>query len=203
MPARAAVAPGQLDLLTAIDAGKREAPAPSLFGSPARGLPAREAEIARWREEHGAFGSLPRSHAWTAWLNRDNQPTARCQPIVLHADLRCHHHTARCYCAGDLLYRGACRACAWEGEPHDRENPAAEDACDHAWPGWRDLPAVPEPPADRKALARWTERVTAAYPPGWLEAGGPIRTRRTHDGNRHVPGHTPHGGYDLAAGDTQ
>jgi Family of unknown function (DUF6349) len=97
------------------------------------------------------------------------------------------------------MYRGACRRCDWEGEPHDRENAVAEDACDHSWPGWRDLPSVPRVPEERKKRAAWVDRVVGLYPAGWLEDGGPIRTARSGYGTRHVPGSTPFGGYDLAA----
>lgn len=38
---------------------------PTLFGSPARGLPARAAELSAWQSAYGNFGSHPRSHAWT------------------------------------------------------------------------------------------------------------------------------------------
>ena len=47
---------GQLDLLAAIEEVKLEAPAPTLYGSPARGLAARAAEYDAWRAEHGSFG---------------------------------------------------------------------------------------------------------------------------------------------------
>jgi hypothetical protein len=69
----------------------------------------------------------------------------------------------------------------------------------HTWPGWQQLPVVRRVPEERKARARWIADVTAAYPPGWLEDGGPIRTARTGAGSRHVPTRTPFGGYDLAA----
>lgn len=84
------------------------------------------------------------------------------------------------------------------------ENHAIEDAHDHAWPGWRDLPTVPRIPEsgttkrDRDRAAKWIETVNTAYPDGWLEAGGPIRTDRIAPGRRHVPARTPFGGYDLA-----
>ena len=80
-------------------------------------------------------------------------------------------------------------------------NAAAENACDHTWPGWREVPVVAAVPEERKKRATWVERVTALYPAGWLEDGGPIRTQRTGYGTRHVPGRTPFGGYDLAVVD--
>lgn len=196
------VLPGQLDLLAAIEDAELEAPAPTLYGSPTRGLAARAAEYDAWRAEHGSFGASARSHAWTVWITCPETCTDRCQPTVLSADLRCDcDRSEDCCCLGDLMYRGACRGCDWEGEPRDRENAAAEDACDHAWLGWRDLPVLPRVPDERKKRARWVERVEALYPVGWLEDGGPIRTSRRGGGTRHVPSRPPFGGYDLAAFD--
>jgi hypothetical protein len=194
---------GQTDLFALLEETKLVTPAPSLYGSPARGLAARSREYQAWRAEHGGFGALGRSHAWTVWITCPDTPTGRCQPTVLSADLRCGCDNRRdqphCRCVGDLMYRGACRGCDWEGDPVVRENTAAEHACDHTWPGWQQLPVVRRVPEERKARARWIADVTAAYPPGWLEDGGPIRTARTGAGSRHVPTRTPFGGYDLAA----
>jgi hypothetical protein len=95
------------------------------------------------------------------------------------------------------LYQGACLGCDWEGETRARNGDAVEDAHDHAWPGWRDLPAVQQPKANYE---RWLTEVKRAYPPAWLEAGGPIVTIRSDSRfSRHLPGRAPGGGYDLAA----
>ena len=196
------VLPVQLDLFAAIEEAKVDAPAPTLYGSPARGLAARTAEFHAWRAAHGSFGSVGRSHAWTVQLTCPETATVRCQPTVLSADLRCDcDRYDECCCVGDLLYRGACRHCDWEGQPYARENAAAEDACNHAWPGWPDVPVVPPVPEERKKRAAWVERVLELYPAGWLEDGGPIRTSRSCRGIRHVPDRTPFGGYDLAVAD--
>jgi|ThiBio_1000_plan_1041568.scaffolds.fasta_scaffold00807_15 hypothetical protein len=196
------VLPGQLDLFAAIEEAKVDAPAPSIYGSSTRGLAARAAEYLAWREAHGSFGAYGRSHAWTVCLTCPDTPTARCQPTVLSADLRCDcDRYEECSCVGDLMYRGACRHCDWEGEPRDRENAAAEDACDHAWPGWADVPVVSPVPESPKGRAAWVERAVELYPAGWLEDGGPIRTARSGYGTRHVPSRTPFGGYDLAVVD--
>lgn len=190
-----------------------------LYRSAARGVAARAAEFEAWQVQHGSFGSLIRAHAWTSRAGAGPDTlTDRCQAAVLAVDLRQpvrgEDPGLECSCteADVYLYRGACRraGCAWEGPPRDgldAENPAAEDALDHAWPGWRDLPVLDRSPDDKKAAARWLERVTAAHPAGWLDAGGPIRTWRTGLGNRHVPGRAPGGGYDVgvprpAAGET-
>jgi hypothetical protein len=206
MGCTATINAGQTDLFTLIEETKLATPAPTLYGSPARGLPARRTEYQRWRAQHGGFGSLGRSHAWTVSISCPDSPAPRCQPTVLAADLRCDCDNrcdhAHCSCVGELMYRGACRSCDWEGEPVDGENAAAEDACDHAWPGWHQLPVVARVPEQRNARARWVEAVTTSYPAGWLEDGGPIRTARSGMGGRHVPTRTPFGGYDLAADET-
>lgn len=119
---------------------------------------------------------------------------------------------------GHMEFRGACLGCGWvadaawpilEAPTRDHgggENHAVEDALDHAFPGWRDLPVVQVPPsgdigpAHAKAVAAWRAKVDPALPPGWIDRGGPIRTRRSAYGTRHVPGRTvgvP--GYDVCA----
>jgi hypothetical protein len=96
------------------------------------------------------------------------------------------------------------RSCLRESPEHGRENAAAEDGMDHAWPGWRDLPVITAPPhylngtAGERAEAAWLAKVSPGYPPGWIEAGGPIRTQREKYGTRHVPHWTPSGGSDMA-----
>lgn len=207
-------AAGQGSLLDVLAEEQLQQPAPCLFNSAIRGIAAREAEFEAWTAEHGNFGSMMRSHAWTMWITCPYEPTGRCQPTVLSADTRRWDSrddmpAPECDCAriyDDLLYRGACTGCTWEGAPRGGENPAAEDACDHAHPGWRELPAVPRVPENwsgygKKAAQtrdRWLARVNEVYPAGWLEAGGPIRTARRSMEGRHVPAHTPFGGYDMA-----
>lgn len=106
-------------------------------------------------------------------------------------------------------YFAGCLGCGWLGPQREEENDASEDANDHAWPGWRDLPVVPGPPAHglsraaQRAFARWRDDVDSVYPPGWLEDGGPIRTARSGYAGRHVPAKTPWGGFDMAYPDTQ
>lgn len=104
-----------------------------------------------------------------------------------------------------LHYRGACVGCGWvDARARASENEAAEDAEDHAHPGWRWLPAVPEPPqpgmgpGHEKQVQAWLAKARPLLPAGWLEAGGPIRTVRGEWGTRHVPLRTPYGGYDMA-----
>jgi Family of unknown function (DUF6349) len=93
------------------------------------------------------------------------------------------HHNA----SGDrLVHHGLCRTagCRWKSKDYERENDAVEAAMDHAWPGWRNLPVVASKPHD-STLARWLESVADAYPPGWVAAGGPVRTRRPEWATRH------------------
>lgn len=182
--------------------------APSLYASTGQhaGVFAHLQAFMGWKQRYGHFDSIRRSHAWlplTATIGYEQlRPTDRCRPMVMYADLRCEHqYDETCACVGDLVYRAACLHCAWEGTVKARENTAVEDAHDHSWPGWRDLPVVPSrPPAgssakEREALSNWQAGVTAVYPSGWLESGGPIRTGHT---GRHIPNRTGFGGYDLA-----
>lgn len=208
MTRRAAPGTGQFALFAEADLHPKpppKPPAPCIFNSPARGLAARLAEWNAWTAEHGR--PYHRSHGWHVYITCPDTLTERCQPTVIECEFNrigddpppCgHDHIKRC--------RGCCRGCAWEGPDRDDENAAVEDGMDHAWPGWRDLPAAPRPPSvvnvgkasHPKQVTRWTEQVNAVYPAGWLGAGGPIRTLREKYGTRHVPNATPWGGYDLA-----
>lgn len=141
-----------------------------------------------------------RPRAWTGTPAGPTPPTdsRRCTPYVLSADLRCEHYREACSCVGDLLYRHACATCGRVDAPRQNENTAVEDAMDHGWPGWREVPILASAmPDEKKQQTRWLAAATAAYPTGWIEAGGPVRTARGRWGRRHVPHRTPHGGYDM------
>ena len=192
----------QLDLFAEIEAAAKRVfdEAPSIYSTTARGYFQRLDAANAWTARYGNFDGHLRSHAWRPACG---SPEGRYggedqhRPGVLTADLLCHHYDTECACVGDIVFRGACLHCAWEGEVRDDENTAAEDAHDHAWPGWRDLPIVARRPENQKARPRWIDSVNDAYPAGWLESGGPIRTARGQLGTRHVPNHTGLGGYDL------
>lgn len=104
-----------------------------------------------------------------------------------------------------LGYRGACLGCGWVTDLPRRgrgaENLAVEDAHDHSHPQWHGIPVVEAAPSHdtprvyQQLVARWG----ALLPEGWLDRGGPIRTKRTGPGNRHVHRRAPGGGYDLAS----
>ncbi|WP_344861559.1 DUF6349 family protein [Planomonospora alba] len=104
---------------------------------------------------------------------------------------------------GAVDKRGACLGCTWEGPTRRSPNDAVEDAHDHAWPSWRSLLAVRElrtSSYDPEAVRRWRLQVASAYPPGWLESGGPIVVlRRNPDDRMHRAGKAPGGGYEIAA----
>ncbi|MDT0262300.1 DUF6349 family protein [Jatrophihabitans lederbergiae] len=209
----------QLDLFADLDAAAEAVAeaerqrvfdtAPPIFGDTVRGFFARVRAAREWDEQYGHFDCLRRSHAWRdeiggTGFGRGRIPaTDQCQPVTLTADLRCEHYNSDCSCVGDLVYRGACLHCAWEGEIGEDHNAAVEDAHDHAWSGWRDLPIVdrrPEPGTSARqqaTMASWVAAVNDVYPAGWLESGGPIRTVRGYFGTRHVPAYTGFGGYDL------
>ncbi|MER6828828.1 DUF6349 family protein [Streptosporangium sp. NPDC000563] len=97
-----------------------------------------------------------------------------------------------------LRYRSYCGGCGHTGPARSRENRAAEDGCDHAYPGWRDLPVMGKRPYQGKPLARWEEEARAVYPPGWFDRQGPVREYRPAGLTRHVPGYAPGGGYCMA-----
>ncbi|MEU9887971.1 DUF6349 family protein [Sphaerisporangium sp. NPDC051011] len=98
-----------------------------------------------------------------------------------------------------LRYQSQCGGCGHQGPERSSENTAAEDGCDHAYPGWRDMPVMEHRPhEDKKAIARWEKEARAAYPAGWFDRQGPVREYRTPGGTRHVPGMGPGGGYCMA-----
>ena len=138
--------PPQLDLFHELERIEREAREangiPSSFTSSARGLGERLAEFEAWRGRYGAFDSLRESHAWVVEWTAPNAATETCQATVLQADLRCDHDQP-CYCVGDLVCRGACTGCSWEGGTvRASEDDAVADALDHCFPGWRQSPIV-------------------------------------------------------------
>jgi hypothetical protein len=202
----------QLDMfadLESAESQQRAARAPGLFDLDQIGYDTRLAMAEEWKQVYGHVASIRAAHAWMPCVTQifsERPATAECRPTILLAELRCEHDRNGCSCVGDLLYRGACFGCTWEGDARTAENPATEDAHDHAWPGWRQLATVPRRPdsgtsaKQQTAIARWSEQVNRLYPQGWLEAGGPIRTTREASGTRHVPDRSGFGGYDLSAG---
>jgi hypothetical protein len=175
----------QMDLLELLEEQKLAAPASSLYASSARGVRARAEEFEAWQSEHGSFGCYGRSHAWHLELrlsHHEDVLTDRCQPTVLQADLRCQDnaHSRPCQCVGDLVSRGACLGCDWEGPVQGTVALAVADAHDHAWSGWRDLPVV-----SQAAGARDIEEAARGAPDmavsGGVEVSGRLADRRRTD----------------------
>lgn len=102
-------------------------------------------------------------------------------------------------------FRGGCLACSWEGPEHsgkgfgDGDNEAVEDAHDHAFPGWRELPPITTA-ADRWAIprsrSRWAQ-LTSAYPTTWIDHGAALLAWRRHHREAHLPPHAGRPRYRL------
>lgn len=164
--------------------------------------------------ERAAEWEIDSLHPGGGWEAERPATTERCYPTVESRTLDAYSDESR------SEHRGACLGCDWKGpaRPSDvgeGENAAVEDAHDHAWPGWRDLPFTPDAMRKQHQAAmvgstkqqqKWAEtwrlKLEEAYPShviaaGFASKGAPIRTRRYGIGSRHVPGYSPFGGYDL------
>ena len=160
----------------------------------------------RYTTEHGHFGCVARSHMWHSFYPSDPIVFGGHELVILTASADCrqvdHDHSASPL-PGDLMYQAICEPCVWHVILND-ENSAVEAWHDHAMPGWRDLPLLPErlaqfrTPGQRAAAAAWVE---ANYDDAWQRPGVPVRTARAQGMTRHVAGRSPFGGYDLSAGD--
>lgn len=162
----------------------------------------------RYVAEFGNFGSVPRSHMWFP---------AHCNPPLIaaghalhlfNADCRCtqpdHDHTAQPL-PTTFITQANCPICRWH----------LIDTCDlveawhdHAMPGWRNLPVLPDKLREgrnenRQTKQRRLEWVQEHYPAEWLFDGAPILTRRSQHGTRAVPRRSPLGGYDITAPNEQ
>lgn len=195
--------------LTLDFAGTLPAPAlPPWTGTPLRyhtayATPAEHAAaIERWIEEHGTFGFIPRSHMWRAQLTARTVDGHVLQMLQADARRRGDEHDAALgsLVPDRLMYQANCEPCRWHVIV-ESENEAAEAWCDHAFPGWRDLPVMPE----RIRAQDWTKPGKAAVawiaehvPAEWQRPGSPARTARTGIATRHVPGGSPWFGYDMA-----
>lgn len=167
-----------------------------------------DAAFDRYRAQFGNMGCIPRSHMWSR-----NQWNAGARVVTedghelhtFHADTSCretdHDHSAAPLPQGGG-YLAICPGCAWHVVT-DTENEGVEAWHDHAMPGWRALPVMPQLTSDRTdekknraAAAKWCAKT---YPAEWQRPGSPIRTVRGPYGGRHVEARSPFGGYDLAA----
>lgn len=153
--------------------------------------------LERYRAEVGDFGCIPRSHMWHRALT--NPPLILDELghelHVFHADAWCeieeHDHSAEPL-PGEYMTQVICPRCEWH-HIDSCEQTCIEAWHDHAMPGWRDLPIVPQ---GTKNVAKWTQ---TAYPNPWRFQGAPVITQRAQHATRGVPGRSTFGGYDLCA----
>jgi len=171
-----------------------------------------DAAFDRYVFENGNFNCLAASHMW----HRNIQGWRRVDPTVsvngrqhtlaiYNVDLRCdtpahRDRDVRCSCVSGYLYRAHCDDCLWMSQVTDDESDAAAEWHDHAMPGWRELPIVPEGSHEmtNKEKARRLEKLGDLQPAAWQFAGAPIITDRRGHGTRAVEGRSPYGGYDFA-----
>lgn len=163
-----------------------------------------DAAFDRYRAEYGNFGCVPRSHMWHRSLCDPPLIAAGHELHLFDVDNRCtqpdHDHTAQPL-PGGHIHQVICPACKWHLiAPAD----LVEAWHDHAMPGWRNLPVLPEKlhtrcDENRQSKQRRLDWVQEHYPPQWLFSGAPILTHRTPHGTRAVAGRSPLGGYDITA----
>ncbi|WP_346146509.1 DUF6349 family protein [Nonomuraea recticatena] len=96
-----------------------------------------------------------------------------------------------------IRLRARCPGCGHEGPLRSEEEEAVEDACDHAFPDWRDMPVMEPRPYEDARRERWYAAARAVYPRGWFEREGPVREYRPHGGMRPLLGAAPGGGYSV------
>lgn len=143
-------------------------------------------------------------YEWHPALCHERTPTGPgCQPAVLE---RLVYADPLAAVGGDFSsyshseFLAACHGCEWRDVPVDSENEATEAAHDHAFLGWRSLPVLPylaaEPTQQQSRELR--ALIDRLYPSQWIERHGPVLTRRSPVGTRHVPKRAPTGGYDMA-----
>ncbi len=78
------------------------------------------------------------------------------------------------------------------------ENDVVEAWHDHAMPGWRSLPILPESLRLKQQTGETSQRGQAwldRYPEAWQFEGAPIRTERPERATRHIAGRSPWGGF--------
>tara|TARA_R100000365_G_scaffold3528_1_gene11907 strand:+ start:14475 stop:15101 length:627 start_codon:yes stop_codon:yes gene_type:complete len=187
-------------------AGPWTGPAPLHFTAAYHHPDDLDAARARWVFEYGHFGSYVTSHMWHRAICGGQMRLDEHSLDTFTADLRCppgaHPRDAdTCQCVGGLLSLAICAPCAWH--TLGTENETVEAWHDHAFPGWRELPILPDKLRGQMGTRRLTSKLedwlTDNYPTRFQTPGAPIRTHRQKYGTRHVPDYSPYGGYDLAA----
>lgn len=168
-----------------------------------------EAAFDRYVAEHGRLDSYRTSHMWRPGAAFTLFTAGAHAMDLLLADGSCElpeHAHAPDDLPGQGMYQANCVSCRWHSI-HPEENEAVEAWHDHALPGWRDLPVVPDRltrkpgwDMERTSRAKVVTWIQENYPAAFLGPGSPIRTLRQHFAGRHVPNRSPQGGYDLGAG---
>ncbi|MER7043642.1 DUF6349 family protein [Streptomyces jumonjinensis] len=160
---------------------------------------ARARQTYYWQVRNARHQDLRAVHACETWHIRYGHPGGAYSDLG-HDTVPPSHHsptllTRRMYGRPGDEYRGGCLSCLWEGRPHTGGgsnralNCAVEDAHDHAFPGWRDLPVVPDlkssgSPYGSQRLWRQTADL---YPADWLDRGAPRLVRARRRGDAHDP----------------
>lgn len=208
------------DPLTLLDVLAAQEGEATITRPPAPGVHARTAWAEAARAVHGRYLAphlhllpcLPWELASCAYhvdmdprAGRRVRHTARCTGTIMDVDVGPADWEA--HGPSPTLYRPACLSCVWEGDPSTDENEALAEACDHAWPGWRDLPPYTgprfhamRPDMVRKHLAGYAATV-AGLMPRWLEDRAPLPTIRQAIGTRSHWSYEADR-YDLCAGVT-
>lgn len=152
-----------------------------------------------WTFLYGHFDSYAQSHMWHRGIAHDGVTVlGEHSGEMFSADLRAGRGEEG---PGDLLAQMICEPCEWHVIAAG-ENAAVEAWHDHALPGWRDLPVVPQQIRVRNesGLTRIAQTwIRERYPEQMQVPGAPIITERDPRGTRHVPGYSPWGGYDLSS----
>lgn len=159
-----------------------------------------------WCFLNGHQNSIALSHMWHRWVGLNEHVEFQEHSFdVFDAELRCLAPEHRggdedCSCVGGMVVQAICEPCDWHVIT-DNENAVVEAWHDHAVPGWRELPVVPERirVRDTKGLSRHArEWIAEHYPIQMQVTGAPIITERAQHATRHVPGYSPWGGFDLS-----
>ncbi|PPF38356.1 DUF6349 family protein [Pseudoclavibacter sp. AY1H1] len=164
----------------------------------------------QWTDTHGNMNAYAVSRMWHIDLMDSLDATENGHALAAFtAELRwcAHGWHAGCLCVGEIVHRAICEPCSWHafGSGDD----VIAHWHDHAWPGWRDLPVLPDalrphgggvgPGAMDKGTAKKARAwLTDAYPPEFQIGGAPMLTHRESPGTRAVPGYSPWGGFDIS-----
>ena len=124
-----------------------------------------------WRRTNGRFGAWLLFHQWRVNDLSSSPLASGHECMTTQAYLGCppsaHTSAGKCSCVGGDVWRTVCPPCGWASEVLTAEQDAVEAWHDHAWPGWRDLPAVECQGAC--PTATWGKQLEAVYPAGWAD----------------------------------